>query len=57
MSLSRDDLLPLEQYHVQRSSIREKVLKHKAARKVTLGPHATLYFEDQLTMQYQIQEM
>ncbi|GIS19543.1 MAG: hypothetical protein CM15mP120_14590 [Pseudomonadota bacterium] len=24
---------------------------------MALGPHATLYFEDQLTMQYQIQEM
>lgn len=57
MSLSRSDLLPLEEYHVQRASIRAKVLKHKAARKVTLGPHATLYFEDQLTMQYQVQEM
>ena len=33
------------------------MLEHKKNRQVHLGPHATLYFEDKLTMQYQIQEM
>jgi hypothetical protein len=32
-------------------------MAHKRNRKVALGAHATLYFEDRLTMQYQIQEM
>lgn len=57
MTLSRDDLYTLEQYHTERPAFRDKVLKHKLARQVALGPHATLYFEDRLTIQYQIQEM
>ncbi|MEW8561289.1 MAG: DUF3501 family protein, partial [Candidatus Thiodiazotropha sp.] len=30
---------------------------HKKSRRLAIGPHAALYFEDELTMQYQIQEM
>lgn len=55
--LSRDDLMNLEQYHSERPEFRQRVLAHKEPRKVQVGPHATLYFEDRLTMQYQIQEM
>ncbi len=55
--LSREDLLSLERYHAQRAAFRSRVLAHKAARQLALGPHATLYFEDRLTIQYQIQEM
>jgi len=33
------------------------VMAHKKDRQVHIGAHATLYFEDRLTMQYQIQEM
>ncbi len=32
-------------------------MSHKKNRRVALGPNATLYFEDRLTMQYQIQEI
>jgi hypothetical protein len=32
-------------------------MAHKKDRKLALGPHATLYFEDRLTMHYQVQEM
>jgi hypothetical protein len=32
-------------------------MSHKKHRQVAIGAHATLYFEDRLTMQYQIQEM
>jgi hypothetical protein len=32
-------------------------MAHKKTRQVHLGPNATLYFEDRLTMQYQVQEM
>lgn len=56
-ALSRADLMSLEQYSVARPSFRKQVLEHKAARKVHLGANATLYFEDRLTIQYQIQEM
>lgn len=55
--LTRADLMGLEQYAVERQAFRERLMAHKANRKVHIGPNATLYFEDRLTMQYQIQEM
>jgi len=55
--LSRDDLFSLEQYAETRSAFREKVLEHKKNRRLDLGTNAALYFEDRLTMQYQVQEM
>lgn len=57
MTLTRNDLWSLEEYAGRREEFRKLVLAHKKLRQVALGPHATLYFEDQLTMQYQIQEM
>lgn len=55
--LTRNDLYSLESYAETRSEFRDKVLAHKKNRKLPLGPNATLYFEDRLTIQYQIQEM
>ncbi len=55
--LTRDQLMPLEEYAKQRNDFRAKVMAHKQDRRVQIGPHATLYFEDRLTMQYQVQEM
>jgi hypothetical protein len=55
--LTRNDLYSLEAYAEARPQFRAKVLAHKKNRKLPLGPHATLYFEDRLTIQYQIQEM
>ena len=55
--LTTDDLLPLERYHKERSRMRAEVLAHKRDRQAPLGPNLTLYFEDRLTMQYQVQEM
>lgn len=55
--LTRADLMSLEEYSEQRNDFRAKVIAHKAARKIALGPNATLYFEDRLTIQYQVQEM
>lgn len=55
--LTRDDLYSLERYAEARPGFREQVIAHKKNRHVALGAHATLYFEDRLTMQYQIQEM
>ena len=51
------DLLSLEQYHRERSRLRAEVLAHKRHRQAPLGPNLTLYFEDRLTMRYQVQEM
>ena len=55
--LSRDQLFSLEQYAEARPAFREKVLEHKRHRRLDLGTNAALYFEDRLTMQYQVQEM
>ena len=56
-SLTRDDLMSLERYAEERSAFRSRVMEHKKRRQVHLGEHATLYFEDRITIQYQIQEM
>ena len=55
--LNPANLLSLEAYAKQRADFRSKVMAHKKNRQVHLGDHATLYFEDSLTMQYQVQEM
>lgn len=55
--LTRDDLYSLEQYATVRGDFRAKVMAHKKNRKVHVGPNASLYFEDRLTIQYQVQEM
>lgn len=55
--LTRADLMSLEQYSQQRQAFREKVIAHKIPRQIAIGPNASLYFEDRLTVQYQIQEM
>jgi len=55
--LSAEELYSLEAYHKIRPEFRDRVLAHKKNRQVAVGPNATLYFEDRLTMQYQIQEM
>jgi len=55
--ITRDDLMSLEQYAEKRGEFRQQVLEHKKHRQVPLGPNATLYFEDRLTLLYQIQEM
>jgi hypothetical protein len=56
-TLTRNDLMSLEQYALERAAFRDKVLKHKKNRQVQIGDNAMLYFEDRLTVQYQIQEM
>ena len=55
--ITRQDLYTLEKYTEIRSEYRQKVMGHKKYRRVPIGDHAALYFEDRLTMQYQIQEM
>ena len=55
--LTADDLLPLERYHKERPRMRAEVLAHKRDRQAPIGPNVTLYFEDRLTMRYQVQEM
>ena len=55
--LERKDLWSLEDYARQRDDFRRRIIEHKKARTLHLGPNLTLLFEDRLTMQYQVQEM
>jgi hypothetical protein len=57
MMLTHENLYSLEQYARLRPEFRARVIAHKKNRQLPLGPNATLYFEDALTMQYQVQEM
>ena len=55
--ITREDLMSLESYAEQRPEYRERIINHKRNRQVALGPNSTLYFEDRITMLYQIQEI
>lgn len=56
-SLTVRDLWPLEDYATRRGEFRREVMQHKKNRRLALGPDVTLYFEDRLTVKYQVQEM
>ena len=55
--LNKSDLFSLEEYSINRDSFRKKVLQEKQHRKVYIGEHVVLLFENKNTIQYQIQEM
>jgi hypothetical protein len=55
--LTREKLFSLEEYHLIRPAFRAKVIAVKKMRTVALGAHASLHFENELTMHYQVQEM
>jgi len=56
-TITRDSLLTLEAYARIRKEKRSEVMAHKRPRKIPLGDHITLFFEDDVTIRYQIQEM
>ena len=55
--LTRDDLYSLEEYQEIRNEMRANVMAHKKNRNLPIGPNVTMYFEDPITIKYQIQEM
>ena len=55
--LKKTDLMTLEEYSEKREDFRKSIISHKRNRQVAIGPDTRLYFEDRLTMQYQIQEI
>ena len=55
--LTPSDLLSLEAYARERDAFRARAIAHKKPRKIHLGAHITLLFEDRLTIQYQVQEI
>ncbi len=55
--ITADSLMTLEAYAKVRPEFRKRMIAHKKNRKIHLGEHVTLIFEDELTVRYQIQEM
>jgi Protein of unknown function (DUF3501) len=51
------DILPLPIWGAQREKQRADMTTLKKIRRVSVGPHTTLYFENWDTMWYQVQEM
>ena len=56
-SLSRADILPLEDYARIRADKRREMIERKRRRRLAVGPYATVMFENWDTMWYQVHEM
>lgn len=57
MTLTRESLLTLEAYAKARPAMRAQVLETKKLRRIFLGEHVVLIFENELLIRYQVQEM
>jgi hypothetical protein len=57
MTLTRESLLTLEAYAKARPAMRAEVLQAKQLRRIFLGEHVVLIFENEQLIRYQIQEM
>jgi hypothetical protein len=57
MTITRDSLMTLEAYAKARTAMRDEVMAQKKLRRVKLGEHILLIFENELLIRYQIQEM
>ncbi|MDA0653622.1 MAG: DUF3501 family protein [Proteobacteria bacterium] len=55
--ISREDLIPLDQYARERRDHARRIAELKKNRRVSIGPDATFYFESFETMWFQIHEM
>jgi hypothetical protein len=55
--ITRDDLIGVSEFALQRKERRTELLPVKRRRRVALGPHCTFYFECFETMLFQVQEM
>jgi hypothetical protein len=55
--ITPDSLMTLEAYAKVRQEFRARMIAYKKNRKMHLGEHVTLLFEDEMTVRHQIQEM
>ncbi len=55
--IAESDILPLNEWAKVRVAHRKALSERKKSRRVAIGPHATLLFENWDTMWYQVQEM
>jgi uncharacterized protein DUF3501 len=56
-AISSADIIDPKLYAEQRKGLREEMIPVKAPRRIAVGPDATFYFENYLTMWYQVHEM
>jgi len=56
-SLTRKDLLSLEEFSKKREAWRKDIIALKKKRRIPVGPDITFYFENRQTILWQIQEM
>ncbi|HEV2720789.1 MAG TPA: DUF3501 family protein [Thermoanaerobaculia bacterium] len=55
--IANDEILDLGDYERRRDELRASAMRARRARRLALGPNATLTFENRETVRYQIQEM
>lgn len=55
--ITRADILPMAQYTAERAERRKALVALKKNRRLSVGPHATFFFENYETMWQQIHEM
>jgi hypothetical protein len=55
--LELDDIADMRAYERERDDFRKHVIELKRRRRVSVGPHITLVFENRDTIRFQIQEM
>jgi hypothetical protein len=55
--LTKDDILPKTEYERARPDFRRRIMLTKDRRRVLVGEHCTVHFENRDTMLYQVQEM
>ena len=56
-AITRDDILPMDEFAVLRKRRRAEISAIKRDRRVAVGPDATLYFESYDTMWWRVHEM
>ena len=56
-NITRDDILNMDEYEKIRNQRRVEIAKVKKHRRLSIGPHASFYFECYDTIWYQIHEM
>ena len=56
-TITRDDILPLDQYELIRADKKQEALARKQLTRIAVGPHATVLFENWDSMWLQVQEM
>lgn len=55
--LTKSDLLSRADYERERPDLRRRIMVQKDRRRVQVGPHCTVHFENRDTMRYQVLEM